>query len=87
VYGAGLWLILLVQPALLSDAALGDVDGGAPPIDLQRPAASDAGAGTSLATEEDQEISQNLEMLEHLEESRDLDLLLDLSDQKPPAPK
>lgn len=82
--GAGLWAILLLHPALLSSAERADAGRRAPLTGLQGRATSDAGVGTSVPRDEDLEISQNLELLEHLEESRDLDLLLELSHGKPP---
>jgi len=47
---------------------------------------ADAGAGLPDRSDEDREIIENLELLEHLDESRDLDLLLELSKNEASRP-
>jgi hypothetical protein len=41
----------------------------------------DAGTRSAVLTTEDREVIENLELLENLDESRDVDLLLDLFDE------
>jgi hypothetical protein len=40
---------------------------------------SDAGTGAAPLSDEDREVLENLELLQHLDDWRDLDLLLELS--------
>ncbi len=63
------WAVLALAPAALAvDGGMRLWDGGSP-----------SGAATAALSAEDREVVDNLELLENLDTSSDLDLLLELS--------
>jgi hypothetical protein len=70
--------LAVLGAALVGAVALG---GLAPALAADRapPHAASPDAGSAALSAEDQEVVQNLELLEHLPESRELDTMLQLS--------
>jgi len=67
-------------PPWASSTRKASADGGRPPA-AARDGRPDAGT-VANAADNDAEVIENLELLEHLDESRDLDLLLELSKEE-----
>lgn len=73
----GAALLLPPWPMLWSGSA--SADGGRPSPAASREARPDGGNASTLVADDDAEVIENLELLQHLDESRDFDLLLELS--------
>lgn len=61
-------------------------DGGRPAPAVARDGRADGGNPVAHLGDDDREVIENLDLLEHLDESRDLDLLVELS-KEPAQPK
>lgn|GEM_PF-5316690 len=74
-----LWAALLLPPWPTLWTHSASADGGRPSPAARREARTDGGTAPVFFEDDDGEVIENLELLEHLDVSRDFELLLELS--------